>query len=191
MRIRCFVRDPASEDRFLREDLTFVSKAKAFVGDEEACKHLCLRTYGDDWPQRLKIQELSIREYLSWMGRRGGSVVSERKLRHLTRIRKQRSVRAAYNRRRRKQRKAAEKNAAAHRKSPRPKNCNRCWWYKSSLAVRAPRIGEANRQIRRLDGTIKRGDLRREWINRKPDPTLPEINGIYQLNGDLWERLIG
>src|SRR5262245_33358423 len=119
MKIACTIK--ISENSYLSENFNRVPRSEAFVGSEEECIRLAIRSFGQDWGNHAQIEELSIQEWLSAIGRRGGQVTSDRKLRHLHRLGKQRSARARRNRRRREQRKAAVKRAAARLRASQPR----------------------------------------------------------------------
>jgi hypothetical protein len=188
MRSVCVVKE-LNGDKFLLPNFLFGSKADAFIGNEEECSRRAELARGTTWPERLSIEELGLSEYLSIIGRKGGKTVTEKKRRHLKRLAQRKSKRAAYNKRRRQQRRAVERKAEAKvRAAKRPKKPTGCWWHNERFAVRSRSIGEANRLVRTVHPEVASGELRHSWVRGKPDTYLPEINGVYQLNDDLWQR---
>lgn len=108
-------------------------------------------------------------DYFELIGRIGGSRKSRRK-------------KSAARRNAQKPRFSARKrNRKDYVPHPRPRKPRNVWWHNGNLAVRAETIGLANREVRRVDRSVKLGDLRRSWTAGKPNKDLPEVNGVYFL----------
>jgi hypothetical protein len=186
MEFACRVRLKSAPERYLGEDLAFCGRDTAFFGGEERCTHLAQSILGENWASQVEFEKLTFGEWLRMIGRKGGRVVSEKKLVHLRRLGRRRTAHAKKAWRLRQQRRLAIR---VRRIQTKPKNFNRYWWSNGHLAARAATIGRANLIARRFDRTISRGTLRRAWKRGKPSPELPEKDGLYILTENGWNRV--
>ena len=94
MKFACLIKLVGFEDLYVSPGYGIDSRENAFVGNYDEAVFRAQEKFGSDWQNHAAITELTLEEWFSRCGRRGGKVMSHKKLLHLRRLAKLKSAQA-------------------------------------------------------------------------------------------------
>lgn len=184
MKFAWLIKLSETPDKFLASDLRVVDRAEAVIAKRDKQIQRAKKLFGETWEQHVELLEVDWEEWSAYIGRKGGNKRTPAKQRHIRELARWRKIKSGKKHRRHKR-----KTGPKIRRGVKPFRKIR-WWMRGERAVCAKSIDLANRYIRRVDKSVPRGQIAKEWEQIKPEGIAQNRIGVYGFTEGKWKKIL-